>query len=450
MGRQSSRLYFQGKDHKDIYFQGHYHDAMYLSDSEGNVTLVWEKLKKTLDVKTFLLTYDGDLYIATISRIIQNTNTLFYSGNDIYNMEANTIKGPYTGAKTPISMFIFKEKLEIVFERSYYGVESYSIPLLSKEIDTDNAILNELEGYYWYTDTILVGKTCKKYQASLYNSNTNIAMRAGITINGRAISYGEDFEFVSYGVFFVAEKIFVNAYAITDIDNPILFLELNDEETELVPRGVSLPTDFVQDFKLDAINAYLEYSPTANPDRLIYTFRMYSNNEFSAGVNIINDTIGTVYIDYIQAKFDRFAYRVQNYKAIIDFSKFKIISFEKVEYPVIYQGQGFNQNWRVQFARVASSGATMLHLFDLTYGRISSASDKHIHLYEIEGMADIDHPSDYYNGCVSCIAEIGDFLYIGTRNSGRTDMGSVNGYYICVNTKKNTAKLTEFYIGIKE
>lgn len=44
MERQSSRIYFQGKYHKDIYFQGHYHKAMYLTDSGGNATMVWEKL----------------------------------------------------------------------------------------------------------------------------------------------------------------------------------------------------------------------------------------------------------------------------------------------------------------------------------------------------------------------------------------------------------------------
>ena len=38
MGRQSSRLFFNGKDHKDIYYQGHYHKAMYLGSE-----LVWEK-----------------------------------------------------------------------------------------------------------------------------------------------------------------------------------------------------------------------------------------------------------------------------------------------------------------------------------------------------------------------------------------------------------------------
>ncbi len=41
MGKQSARMYSQGKDHKDIYFQGHYHDKMYKGSQ-----LVWEKLKE--------------------------------------------------------------------------------------------------------------------------------------------------------------------------------------------------------------------------------------------------------------------------------------------------------------------------------------------------------------------------------------------------------------------
>lgn len=44
MGRQSSRLWF-GRDHKDIFYNGNYHDAMYLTDKNANVELVWQKLK---------------------------------------------------------------------------------------------------------------------------------------------------------------------------------------------------------------------------------------------------------------------------------------------------------------------------------------------------------------------------------------------------------------------
>lgn len=39
MGKQSARLYYKGKDHKDIFYQGNFHDKMY----KGN-QLLWEKL----------------------------------------------------------------------------------------------------------------------------------------------------------------------------------------------------------------------------------------------------------------------------------------------------------------------------------------------------------------------------------------------------------------------
>lgn len=41
MGKQSARLYYDGKDHKDIFFRGKYHDAMYLG-----YELLWHKIRK--------------------------------------------------------------------------------------------------------------------------------------------------------------------------------------------------------------------------------------------------------------------------------------------------------------------------------------------------------------------------------------------------------------------
>lgn len=58
MGKQSSRLIYQGKDHKDIFFRGKFHRAMYLGNK-----LLWEKLPGE---KFFLYRYnrtvDGDGY----------------------------------------------------------------------------------------------------------------------------------------------------------------------------------------------------------------------------------------------------------------------------------------------------------------------------------------------------------------------------------------------------
>lgn len=59
MGKQSARLYYKRKDHKDIYYKGHYHVKMYKGDQ-----LIWEKIKpsawKKIDrdlLITFLMTY---------------------------------------------------------------------------------------------------------------------------------------------------------------------------------------------------------------------------------------------------------------------------------------------------------------------------------------------------------------------------------------------------------
>lgn len=41
MGKQSSRILYKGKDHKDIFFRGKFHEAMYIGSE-----LVWHKIKK--------------------------------------------------------------------------------------------------------------------------------------------------------------------------------------------------------------------------------------------------------------------------------------------------------------------------------------------------------------------------------------------------------------------
>lgn len=46
MGRQSSRIYMTGSDHKDVYFQGSYHNKMYIGSE-----LVWEKLKGSENIQ---------------------------------------------------------------------------------------------------------------------------------------------------------------------------------------------------------------------------------------------------------------------------------------------------------------------------------------------------------------------------------------------------------------
>ncbi|MCM1416676.1 MAG: hypothetical protein NC430_12235 [bacterium] len=59
MGRQSARMYYQGKDHKDVYFQGNYHRAMYVGDE-----LVWMKL-------------GGENYIPIMRRNSEGGSTIY-------------------------------------------------------------------------------------------------------------------------------------------------------------------------------------------------------------------------------------------------------------------------------------------------------------------------------------------------------------------------------------
>lgn len=97
MGRQSSRLIYKGKDHKDIYFQGHYHDAMYVGSR-----LVWEKIPDKIEVITFsdtkmqsgevspdmlaedcFVTNDGNIVIFfTKDYSLRKMPVIFYDGNE--------------------------------------------------------------------------------------------------------------------------------------------------------------------------------------------------------------------------------------------------------------------------------------------------------------------------------------------------------------------------------
>lgn len=89
MGRQSSRIYFQGKDHKDIYFQGHYHDKMYIGSQ-----LVWEKLKSEISWVGYENsgTYGFVKYNGSIFLYIDDNGNL-YTSNDAITW--NVTSSPY-------------------------------------------------------------------------------------------------------------------------------------------------------------------------------------------------------------------------------------------------------------------------------------------------------------------------------------------------------------------
>lgn len=76
MGKQSARLYYQGKDHKDIFFQNKYHHKMYKGGD-----LVWEKLYRYFVRNNNLEVFDFD-------------SKKYLSGNDFRYSIFRLKKGP--------------------------------------------------------------------------------------------------------------------------------------------------------------------------------------------------------------------------------------------------------------------------------------------------------------------------------------------------------------------
>lgn len=84
MGKQSARIYFQGKDHKEIYYQGHYHKAMYIGSQ-----LVWEKIEdaKAQEIYLEYLIYGNGLYVGCDYYYPGTNKTVgIYTGKDLENM----------------------------------------------------------------------------------------------------------------------------------------------------------------------------------------------------------------------------------------------------------------------------------------------------------------------------------------------------------------------------
>ncbi len=142
MGRQSSRLYFQGKDHKDIYYNGHWHDEMYLSDDEGKVALTWKKLKGKLIPYISMLSYvNGKYYLVAESSKDPSVSgyPVLYTGSSLTRMKNrglifgdNPIRGYY------YVMHAYLDKLIIIKTRDISEKHVAVIPIVNGEADMKN------------------------------------------------------------------------------------------------------------------------------------------------------------------------------------------------------------------------------------------------------------------------------------------------------------------------
>lgn len=115
MGRQSSRMYFCGKDHKDIYYQGHYHDKMYIGSQ-----LVWEKLKILWEkyllsegkMSTIKYCYGNTVYVVGVN----DEGMYVFSSNNLIDWEKEEI----SKGTTPYEMIVVNNKYYFVYAKELY------------------------------------------------------------------------------------------------------------------------------------------------------------------------------------------------------------------------------------------------------------------------------------------------------------------------------------------
>lgn len=173
MGRQSSRLYFQGKDHKDIYFQGHYHDAMYLTDSEGIATLVWEKLKgEPVNIRYIsMLSYiNGKYYLVAESSEWTSDfgYPVLYEGISLSKMKKrglifgdNPVRGRY------YVMHSYLNRLVIIKTYNISERAVAIVPIVDNKADMDN-ISYELDTYEYSGYTPYQSSECVYKNGNYY------------------------------------------------------------------------------------------------------------------------------------------------------------------------------------------------------------------------------------------------------------------------------------------
>lgn len=86
MGKQSARIYYQGKDHKDIYFQGNYHVAMYKGSQ-----LVWKKIYGGKHIP--YIAYEGRKRIIKIAYIEDKETFIVNNSKKFVSYEDHIIRG---------------------------------------------------------------------------------------------------------------------------------------------------------------------------------------------------------------------------------------------------------------------------------------------------------------------------------------------------------------------
>lgn len=155
MEKQSARLLYRGKDHKDIIFQGKYHNALI-----KNNKVIWYKI-----YDNYCITLSGDVIDIDKKRVVLSGIT------DVMQCEGATLIAIRTDEKNVEKIYssigmIFWEKVKEV------DVRGYSLGKYYRQRSPRNSIV-----YEKYSSGILYLKILKYFEGELQEKNVEIPLR---------------------------------------------------------------------------------------------------------------------------------------------------------------------------------------------------------------------------------------------------------------------------------
>lgn len=160
MGKQSSRIYYRGKDHKDIYFQRKFHTKMYVGNK-----IVWEKLLP----EKFLVTQTSA------------ENSLFL----IYDIQRKLFDVmPFNGENNMFSVWkhVGNSMFINISGKAYFSTDIYKFQTVNNNYVSNTSI--GIEDHYSYTDN------CTSYE--FFDSNkTEHHMVIKYNTNDKSIKFNE-------------------------------------------------------------------------------------------------------------------------------------------------------------------------------------------------------------------------------------------------------------------
>lgn len=268
MGKQSSRIYFQGKDHKDIYFKGQYHTAMY----KGN-QLIWKKIFEHYvpvagevgkNRRHGIGKLDIDNKVADLQLWNQDDTSAIIGYPDRYHTKGNFFVSYNSGTFT-------SERPIYLFENEN-GIKRYILPF-----ESDKDVF---------------------FSGHIGLSNNMIAIN--ITVEGESSVE----PYTKY--YTVDDKMNVEECIIDDetINKSIVFGECDCETPVIVAR---LP---IEDYKSDYVYYFYKNGVKIGEETIKYTKIKTSSGGTTRGIHLC--TWGTFYAD------DNYLYSVDTYDVYDD------------------------------------------------------------------------------------------------------------------------------------